>query len=113
MLIGGNPKMKLTYDSVEADESRGRARWIGNYLFSQTGRMVQDNIIYASFEFKNGKIVKHEDSFDLYRWCRMAFGPLGWLLGWTPLFKRTLQKKAAQKLQQFVHDRPEYESKIA
>ncbi|WP_072691553.1 nuclear transport factor 2 family protein [Rhodococcus marinonascens] len=110
MMIGSTPTLELSYDSVKADEFGGGARWIGNYTFSETGRSVRNNIIHASFEFKDGKIIRHEDSFDLYRWSRMALGPTGWLLGWTPLFKKSLQKQAAGLLPKFIHDHPEYGS---
>ena len=52
----------------------------------------------ASFEFRDGKIVKHADCFDLYRWSRQALGPAGLLLGWTPLLQNKVRAMAAKGL---------------
>ena len=61
----------------------GRAHWVATYTYSATGRPVE-NRIDATFEFRDGRIVRHRDRFDLYRWARQALGPKGLLLGWLP-----------------------------
>ena len=45
-------------------------------------------------EDEAGKIVRHIDRFDFWRWSRMALGPAGLLLGWTPLLHKKVQAKA-------------------
>ena len=40
---------------------------VATYTFSATGRTVV-NRIRARFDFRDGKIVRHVDSFDLWRW---------------------------------------------
>ena len=45
-------------------------------LFSFT-----DPGISTAYEFKDGKIIKHTDKFDFYRWSRQALGLMGWVLG--------------------------------
>jgi hypothetical protein len=59
------------------------------------------NDIHASFIFRDGKIVRHVDQFDLWRWSRQALGTKGLLLGWTPLVRSAVQKQAAKGLAQF------------
>ena len=78
---------------LEADERQGRARWVATYLFSQTGRMVE-NHIEASFRFEGGKIVEHHDRFDLWRWSRQALGAKGMLLGWLAPVQDAIRKQA-------------------
>jgi ketosteroid isomerase-like protein len=90
----------LTFGEIEADAARGRAHWIATYVFSQTGRTVV-NDIRASFEFRDGKIVRHIDSFDLWRWARQALGLKGWLLGWAPPVRQAIRAQAAKGLAAF------------
>lgn len=84
--------LKITFYDVSADEKTGSANWIAEYVFSQTGRKVVNHIA-AKFEFKNGKIVRHSDSFNLWKWARQALGLKGVILGWSSFFKAKIQKK--------------------
>ncbi len=93
---------KLDFGAVEADDVHGSARWEAHYIFSFTGRKVH-NIISAKFTFKDGKIIHHVDSFDFYRWARMAFGITGMLIGWTSYFKNKLREKTHQRLTAFMN----------
>ncbi len=100
MLCDRAQDFSLTYRDVEADETKGRAFWEAHYVFSATGRRVH-NRISAEFEFRDGLIVRHVDHFDFWRWSRMALGPAGLLLGWTPFLKRKVQAQAAQNLERY------------
>ncbi len=97
MLVARAQDFSLTFDGVEADERSGRARWVARYLFSQTGRPVV-NRIEARFVFRDGRIVEHRDSFDLWRWTRQALGLKGTLLGWSPLVQRAIRSQARKGL---------------
>lgn len=85
----------------EADETSGSAHWRAHYTFSQTGRPVV-NDINASFRFEEGLIVEHHDEFSFYRWARQALGPVGSLLGWTPILRAAVRRKAGARLEEFV-----------
>ncbi|MCK5702831.1 MAG: nuclear transport factor 2 family protein, partial [Cyclobacteriaceae bacterium] len=74
--------------------------WEAYYSFSKTGRKVH-NIINAEFEFKDGKIIKHIDNFDLYKWSKQALGIQGLILGWTGFFKKKLHKQTNKMLYYF------------
>jgi ketosteroid isomerase-like protein len=100
MLAARAKDFSLVFDGVEADEQTGRAHWVATYIFSQTGNTVV-NDIHASFIFRDGKIVRHVDSFDLWRWSRQALGTKGLLLGWTQLVSKAVQKQAAKGLAAF------------
>ena len=74
--------------------------WEAHYTFSVTGRYIH-NIIDANFEFKEGKIIRHVDTFNLHKWASQAFGLKGLLLGGTSFFKKKLQKQAKNILEKF------------
>ncbi|MWV17256.1 DUF4440 domain-containing protein [Pseudomonas sp. L-22-4S-12] len=93
MLAARAQNFSLTFDSVQADDQQGSARWVATYLFSKTGNTVV-NPIQANFRFADGKIVEHRDHFDLWRWARQALGTQGLLLGWTPLVQGAIRKQA-------------------
>ncbi len=80
---------KISVSDIAFTIPKGRAHWEAYYVFSQTGRQVH-NIINAEFEFRDGKIVKHTDRFDLYKWSKQAMGIKGVLLGWTTSFRKKL-----------------------
>lgn len=100
MLASRAKDFSLTFDSVRADERSATAHWVATYLFSQTGRVVV-NDIQAHFVIRDGLIVEHHDHFDLWRWARQALGTKGLLLGWTPLVQGKIRQQAAKGLRAF------------
>ena len=102
MLVTSAKDLKITFSEVVADDQTGSCIWRAGYTFTATGRKVH-NIIYASFDFKDGKILKHRDTFDLWRWSRMAFGAGGWLMGWSPVLKNKIRKAAQGRLAKFMN----------
>jgi ketosteroid isomerase-like protein len=100
MLTSKAQDFSLVFDGISADDKNGQAHWIATYTFSQTGRVVV-NDIHARFIFRNGKIIRHQDHFDLWKWSRQALGNKGWLLGWTPMVKNAIRNKAAKGLYLF------------
>lgn len=109
MLCGQAKAFSLTYSDIDANDTNGRAKWEATYAFSQTGRTVH-NIIEAQFEFKDGLIYRHRDNFDLWRWSRMALGPAGVLLGWTPLLQNKIRSMADKNLRSFISKRQQQQS---
>lgn len=97
MLCANAREFRLEFRDVRADASAGSAHWEARYSFSRTKRPVH-NVIEARFAFRDGLIARHEDSFDLWRWSRMALGPTGTLLGWTPMVQRKIRADAARRL---------------
>jgi hypothetical protein len=108
MLVGRATDLEVGCDEARADGERGSARWHARYTFTQTGRPVL-NRISAEFWFRDGLIVRHRDSFSFWRWARQALGPVGLLLGWTPLLRRRVQATARQGLTSFRRRRAEAE----
>lgn len=101
MLCQQAQRFDLIYNNVQANEATGSAHWEATYHFSATGRRVH-NKIDAEFEFRDGKIIKHHDSFSFWRWSSMALGPIGLTLGWSPMVKNKVQKQAAKNLEIFI-----------
>ncbi len=88
--------------NIRADESFVAAHWEARYTFSQTGRKVH-NKIDAAFQFRDGKIIKHEDTFDLWRWTRMALGVKGILFGGLPSVQAKIRREANKSLELFIN----------
>jgi ketosteroid isomerase-like protein len=68
--------LSLEFNDVQTDESGGRAHWEARYTFTSTGRKVH-NIIDARFLFRDGLIVRHEDTFDFARWGYLVCSSAG------------------------------------
>jgi ketosteroid isomerase-like protein len=100
MLAGRAKDLTLDYEIRSASDSAGQVHWEARYTFSQTGRKVH-NVIDARLEMKDGRIEKHTDVFDFWRWSRQALGPTGLLLGWSPILKNKVRNGAAQALDEF------------
>ena len=97
MLCARGKDLEVVASEIDANAETGRAHWVANYTFSATGRKVE-NRIDAHFRFRDGRIVRHEDRFDLWRWLRQALGVKGALLGWLPAVKLATRAQAAKAL---------------
>ena len=101
MLCERGKDLKIEFRDVRADATSGSAHWEAWYTFSASGRKVH-NIIDATFEFRDGKIVKHTDRFDLHRWAGLALGLPGKLLGWSPLLQNKIRAMAQKGLDDYT-----------
>lgn len=97
MLCSRAKEFELTFEQVKVNGESGSAYIEAAYLFSQTKRMVQ-NRINAKFQFKDGLIIEHIDSFSFWRWSRQALGMPGLLFGWSPLLRKAVQKRAMSQI---------------
>jgi ketosteroid isomerase-like protein len=107
MLVEGGKDLRIAFRDDKAQHERGSCHWEAWYTFSKTGRKVH-NIIDAAFEFREGKIYRHDDHFSFYRWSGMALGTTGKLLGWTSFLHNKIRETARKNLQRFIDDHPEY-----
>lgn len=101
MLCARAQDLEIEFGDVRADDARGRAHWEARYTFSPTGRRVH-NVIDADFEFRGGLITRHVDRFGFWRWARQALGPVGWVLGWTPMVRNRVRSEARRGLEAFL-----------
>lgn len=93
--------IKIEFFDVIANENSGSATWVATYVFSKTNRKVI-NKINAKFEFQDGLIIKHTDSFDIYKWSKQALGFKGFLLGWTSFMRNKIQESAKKSLENYI-----------
>ncbi len=105
MLLGRSKDIEVTFRDIQADEQSGIAYWEARYTYSATGRKVH-NVVTARFRFLNGKIIVHQDTFDIRKWATQALGTSGLLLGWTPLMRRAISRKALKTLAAYMTDAP-------
>ena len=99
MLCGRATELKVELVSHEATDSIGSSHWIARYPF-ETGRQVV-NDVHGEFRFADGLIIEHDDSFDLRRWAAQALGPVGKVLGFTPLLRPMIRRKTHGQLAKF------------
>src|SRR5688572_14229659 len=85
---------------VSSNITDNTAHWEAFYVFSKTGRNVH-NKIDARFEFKDGKIYRHHDHFNLWKWASQALGFSGLLLGYTSFFRDKLQTQTRKLLSDY------------
>ena len=97
MLCARGKDLAVVASDVAADDAAGRAHWVATYTYLATGRPVE-NRIDAQFTFRDGRIVRHVDRFDLWRWLRQALGAKGALLGWLPPVQGAVRAQAAKAL---------------
>jgi ketosteroid isomerase-like protein len=101
MLAERAKDIRIEASGIDADDTQGRAHWEAYYTFSQTGGKVH-NRIDASFVFRDGKIARHTDSFDLRAWAGMALGLKGKLLGWLPQVQGAIRRNADTGLRAYI-----------
>lgn len=106
MLCDSATDLKVSHSHVHSSSATGRANWVADYTFS-TGRPVK-NVIEARFMFQDDLIVKHTDSFNLWKWAGMALGLNGHLLGWSPIVQGRIRSSAKSRLKKFIAEHPEY-----
>ena len=91
----------LEFSEIKVNGDIASAKWEARYRFTKTGRMVH-NKIQAHFTFKDGLIIQHIDSFDFWKWTRMALGLPGLLLGWSGLLQNKIRQEARYGLEDFL-----------
>lgn len=97
----GKGDIKINFSNVAANDKKGSADWAAEYLFSKTGRKVH-NEIHAEFEFKDGKIFRHTDTFDIWKWSKQSLGISGVLLGWSSFVQNKIRQNARESLHEYT-----------
>jgi len=105
MLSARAKDLEMTYRDVQADDQKGQGYWEAVYNFSSTNRQVH-NKINSAFRFKDGKIIEHIDTFDLWKWASMALGLKGRLLGWSPPVQKAIRAQAIRGLDEYMSRQP-------
>ena len=103
MLCQNATDLTIEVSDITASLKKGSAHWEAWYSFSKTKRKVH-NIVDAKFEFKDSKIIKHTDTFNLHKWASQAMGWKGRLLGGTAFFKNKVHQQANKALDDFIEE---------
>lgn len=104
MLCGRATDLRVVASAIDADDATGHAHWDATYTWKATGRLVR-NSVDASFVFRDGHIVEHDDRFSLRRWIGMALGPAAGALGWLPPVRSKVRAGARAGLEEFMRER--------
>ncbi len=91
----------ITSSDIQADDLKGQANWTAHYDFGKPPRPVH-NRIHAEFEFLDGKIIRHIDTFNFWKWSRMALGFLGLIMGWHSGVQQKISAQAMSNLTKFI-----------
>lgn len=101
MLTSRSADLRVELLESSADDTSASAHWVARYTFAQTGRPVT-NDVRSSFRLADGLIAEQQDTFGFYGWARQALGMPGLLLGWTPIIRNAVQRKARASLAEFM-----------
>jgi len=101
MLLSRNTSLTIDYDNISADAIKGKAHWVATYIFTQTNKKVT-NKVTGAFEFKDGKIIRHTDSFDLSVWAKQALGFKATILDTLGILQRSIQRKSREALKSYI-----------
>lgn len=99
LLSNAKSNTKISFSNIKSNEENGYADWRAEYVFEK--RKVI-NIIHAEFVFRDSKIIKHIDSFDLWNWSKQALGLPGYLLGWSSFMKNKIRSNTNHKLNRYI-----------
>lgn len=101
MLCARAKDLQISFKDIQANAETGTAHWEARYTFGKTSRPVH-NVIEATFVFRENLMIQHDDTFDVWKWTRMALGPMGMLLGWTPWLQSAVRRDARRGLDAFI-----------
>lgn len=115
MLCSRATDLVVEKSKVRMEGDVGHAHWDARYSFGQPGGKKRPvlNRIDATFKFRDGLIVDHRDDFNLYAWTRMALGPVGIFMGWTPMVQNAVRKQARGGLKAFQREKAAKAAKAA
>lgn len=100
MLCSGSTDLTVTHQVLESTPTAATTAWVAHYTFPRTGRRVSNDVTARMIIAEDG-IVDHRDSFSIWGWSAQALGPLGRLLGWTPLMRARIRATSAASLESF------------
>ena len=101
MLCRSSKDLLVEFQIQEVSETSARVNWEAFYSYGKSKRKVH-NKVKATFQFKDDKILFHNDLFSLWKWARQAMGFNGLIIGWTKFFRKRLQQQSNEMLQRFL-----------
>jgi len=93
-------EMQCEYDGLKINGDKGTLHIEEWYTWSATGHAVH-NLVDCEFDFKDGKIFRHIDNYNLNAWAFQSLGAK--YLGWT---KKTREQEV-EKFEDFLKNQQE------
>jgi len=86
----------VEYDSIK-DLKEGYFSVCSALFFKRNGRSIS---LQSTFYFKmeEGFISEYSQGFSLHKFCKQAYGFLGWLLGWNRYYQNRVRNLARRQL---------------
>lgn len=103
LLAKRDESTKIACTDITITEKGGKATWTASYKYGPKRRSVINNVT-AQMEIVEGKIIRHTDTFDMWKWTQQALGFSGYLLGWSPFMKNKIQHKLGSMLREYEKD---------
>jgi limonene-1,2-epoxide hydrolase len=105
MLVSQGGDLEVRHSGVRVDGAEGHAHWDALYTFPfLVFSNKVENSIDATFELRDGRIVRHRDQFDLRRWMRMALWPFG-----GGVSEDTIRSGVQSRLDDYIAKHPEFQ----
>jgi hypothetical protein len=105
MLTARGTDLVIRHSNVGVDGATGHAHWDATYTFMfLTFPNHVENHIDATFELRDGRIVRHRDAFDLRRWMSQALSPIGGIIS-----ESTIKNGVRKELDAFMAAPPEFQ----
>ncbi|MEY2986573.1 MAG: hypothetical protein RJB13_94 [Pseudomonadota bacterium] len=101
MLCSSAKDFRLSYQIVDASDTHVQVEWTATYSFGPRNRRVE-NRVSTLMEIVSGKITRQVDTFSFSRWATQAIGPIGFILGFFPFFRKKVQTNARAKLSEHL-----------
>lgn len=103
LLANSKSDLNIQYEILDSSNEQATVSWIAKYKFGPQRRLVENHVI-ASLKIKQGKIVEHHDTFNMWKWSSQALGLSGRLLGWTGFMKKKVQLKTNRALDKYMKE---------
>ena len=105
MLLSQPGDLEVRPSRIRVEGAEGHAHWDAFYTFPfLVFSNKVENSIDATFELRNGKILRHRDQFDLRRWMRMALWPFGGSVS-----EDTIRDGVRSRLDDYIARHPEFQ----
>ncbi len=101
MLLGRAENLSCSHRILNESGELVEGEMLVEYEFGKKKRKVLNHIL-TRFVIRDGKILDQKDRFNFWRWCTMAFGTVGFAIGWIPFFREKIKKKAQDSLKLYI-----------
>lgn len=95
-------------EPIPGQEGKYKLEYTCDYVYGASSKPVH-NPITATVEIRDGKVRRHIDDFDLTAWAKQSLGwAVGSALGALGLLPKIINKKAAERLDQWCDSHEEF-----